>query len=44
VESIRPKDWKPDPAIQKQVEEKTKEGSSRMKAVIRWARKNAAKE
>jgi hypothetical protein len=44
VESIRPKDWKPDPAIQKQVEEKAKEGSPRMKAAIRWARKNAAKE
>jgi hypothetical protein len=35
VNSIRPKDWKPDQAIQKQVDEKVKKGSQRMKAAIR---------
>jgi len=35
VKSVWPKDWKPDPAIQKQVEEKIKNRLQRMKSAIK---------
>ena len=44
IESIRSKDWKPDPAIQKQVDEKLEGASPKMKTSIRWARKRASKK
>jgi hypothetical protein len=44
VESIRTKDWKPDPAIQKQIDEKLEDASPRMKTSIKWARKRASKK
>ena len=35
IESVRVKDWKPDPAIQKQIDEKLENASSRMKSAIK---------
>ena len=42
VECIREKDWKPDPAIQTQVDKKLKDPSPKLKSAVEAARKEAA--
>ena len=43
IESLRPKDWTPDPDIQKQIEEKIST-NPKLKTKVEYARKDAAKK